>query len=387
MKSISTSLDKTLISELTAFRKKLHANPEVSGNEYKTAKMVAEFLKTCKPDELIEQVGETGIIAVYDSGKPGKSLMFRADLDALPIQEINTFDYCSTVKGVSHKCGHDGHTTTLLGFAKLLSKQRPNSGKIYLLFQPAEEIGAGAKAILTDVKFKSIKLDYIFAYHNLPSYPLNEIVVKNESFTASVKSIIIKIYGKTAHAAEPEFGLNPALAIAEILKETDLLSNNDTDRDDFKLITPVHIEMGEIAYGISAGYAEIRLTIRTWEEKYMNELATDVLNIVQKNSKKYQIRMETEWTQEFSANKNNEVAVHAIREAANKLSLPIIERKFPFKWGEDFGLFTQNFKGAMFGIGAGIKSPALHNPDYDFPDAILPVGIKLFSQISSQFLK
>lgn len=387
MTSISAELNEALLSELTTFRKKLHAHPEISGNEYKTAKMVTEFLKTCEPNELFEQVGETGIIAVYDSGKPGQSLMFRAELDALPIQETNTFDYCSKVKGVSHKCGHDGHATTLLGFAKLLSNQRPNSGKIYLLFQPAEENGEGAKAMLADARFENIKPDYIFAYHNLPGYPLNEIVVKNESFTTSVKSIIIKIYGKTAHAAEPEFGLNPALAIAEILQETELLSNNDTEIDDFKLITPVHIEMGEIAYGISAGYAEIRLTIRTWKEKYMDELATDVLNIVKKTAKKHQIKMETEWTHEFSANKNNEIAVNAVREAASNLELPIVERKFPFKWGEDFGLFTQNYKGAMFGIGAGIKSPALHNPDYDFPDAILPVGIKLFYHISSQFLK
>jgi len=379
-------INKDLISELIAFRKMLHANPEVSGKEYNTANSVAKFLKTCTPSKVIENIGETGIVAVFDSGKPGKSIMFRAELDALPIQEINTFEHASTIKGVSHKCGHDGHATVLLGLARLLSKQKPKTGKIFLLFQPAEENGEGAKAIFSDLKFEDFKPDYIFAFHNLPGYPLNQIVVKNNSFTTAVKSIIIKINGKTAHAAEPENGLNPALAIAEILQESAKLSNNDPDRDDFTLITPIHIEMGEISYGISAGYGEVRLTIRTWSEHIMEKLTADLIMCIEKASKNHQMPITYSWTQEFYANQNDDKAVALIKEAANSLSFDIFERKFPFKWGEDFGLFTQNFNGAMFGIGSGEKSPALHNPDYDFPDEILPNAIQLFHQISLQIL-
>jgi amidohydrolase len=379
-------INKDLISELIAFRKMLHANPEVSGKEYNTANSVAKFLKTCTPSKVIENIGGTGIVAVFDSGKPGKSIMFRAELDALPIQEINTFEHASTIKGVSHKCGHDGHATVLLGLARLLSEQKPKTGKIFLLFQPAEENGEGAKAIFSDLKFEDFKPDYIFAFHNLPGYPLNQIVVKNNSFTTAVKSIIIKINGKTAHAAEPENGLNPALAIAEILQESAKLSNNDQNSDDFTLITPIHIEMGEIAYGISAGYGEVRLTIRTWSEHIMEKLTADLIKCIEKAAENHQMPITCSWTQEFYANQNDDKAVALIKEAANSLSFDIFERKFPFKWGEDFGLFTQNFNGAMFGIGSGEKSPALHNPDYDFPDEILPNAIQLFHKISLQIL-
>jgi len=380
------TLNKELLTELLAFRKMLHANPEVSGKEYNTAKSVAKFLKTCKPTKVIENIGGTGIVAIFDSGKPGKSVMFRAELDALPIQEINSFEHSSIIPGVSHKCGHDGHATVLLGLARLLTEQKPKSGKIFLLFQPAEEDGEGAKAIFSDSKFKTLKPDYIFAFHNLPGYPLNQVVIKNNSFTAGVKSIIIQINGKTAHAAEPENGLNPALAIAEILQESAKLSNNDPNRDDFTLITPIHIEMGEIAYGISAGYGEVRLTIRTWDEDNMEKLTTELIGCIKKAAINQNMPITYSWTHEFYANQNDDTAVSLIKEATSILSFDIFQRKFPFKWGEDFGLFTQNFNGAMFGIGSGEKSPALHNPDYDFPDEILPVGIQLFHQISLQIL-
>ena len=379
-------INDELMKELVTFRKMLHANPEVSGKEYNTSKSVAEFLKTCSPTKILENIGGTGIVAVFDSGKPGKLVMFRAELDALPIQEINTFAHKSTIEGVSHKCGHDGHTTVLLGLARILSEQKPKTGKVFLLFQPAEEDGEGAKAVFADTKFGALKPDYIFAFHNLPAYPLNQIVVKDNSFTAAVKSIIIKINGKTAHAAEPENGLNPALAIAEILQESAKFSNNDLNRNDFTLITPIHIEMGEIAYGISAGYGEIRLTIRTWNEETMEKLTADIINCVEKAAENHQIPITYSWTQEFYANQNDDEAVAIIKESAISYSFDIYERKFPFKWGEDFGLFTQNFKGAMFGIGSGENSPSLHNPDYDFPDEILPVGIQLFHQISLQIL-
>lgn len=386
-KTFFTSLQgKELLNELVDFRKMLHANPEVSGQEYNTAKSVTQFLKTCKPDEIIENIGGTGILATFDSGKAGKSIMFRAELDALPIHETNKFEHCSLTPGVAHQCGHDGHTTSLLGLAKLFSNEKPISGKVFLLFQPAEEDSKGAKAMLADSKFQEMKFDYVFAYHNLPGFALNQIVVKNDSFTSSVKSIIIKLHGTTTHAADPEHGLNPALAIAQILQETDKLSNNDMTRDDFTVITAIHIEMGEIAYGTSAGYGEVRLTIRSWNENTMQKLVSKLLNCLDSASKKYKMPITHSWDDEFYANENDTNAVNIIREAAKSLNHDIFEREYPIKFGEDFGLFTQKFPGAMFGIGSGEKSPALHNQDYDFPDEILPHAIQLFHAISLRVL-
>jgi metal-dependent amidase/aminoacylase/carboxypeptidase family protein len=240
---------------------------------------------------------------------------------------------------------------------------------------------------LNDPKFEAIQPDYVFAFHNLPGYPLHQVVVRKGSFTAAVISIIIKIHGKTAHAAEPEHGANPALAIAAILKNTNALSNNQPEREDFTVITPIHVDMGKIYYGISAGYGEVRLTLRTWTAEQLNLLTEKILQIIQSFTKAHQLQTEIEWTHHFAANQNNTKAVDTIFQAAIDNQISVITRPYPFKWGEDFGLFTQHYKGAMFGIGAGENTPALHNPDYDFPDAIIPTGVNLFYKIASKILR
>ena len=375
-----------LIHELILLRKKLHASPELSGEETNTSKVIYTFLKTCNPTKIITKVGGFGVLAIFDSKKPGENILFRADIDALPITEINTFKHASLTLGVSHKCGHDGHTCTLLGFAKLLSKNPPKKGKIILLFQPAEETGEGANNVINDPNFEHIKPNYVFAYHNIPGAPLHQIILKNNSFTAAVKSIIIKIQGKNAHAAEPEKGINPALAIAEIIQKFEMLSNNKPESENFSLITPIHINMGEIAYGTSAGYGELRFTLRTWTQEKIEALSLTLLNILQEISIKHKVKIESKWTEEFSATKNNNEAINTIIVAAKHQNLETVFKKEPFKFGEDFGLFTQQFKGAMFGIGAGTHCKPLHNPEYDFPDKILPTAIKLFHQISLQLL-
>lgn len=374
------------IENLTSLRKELHAHPELSGEEKETSKRVLAFLEECNPSHIISSIGGYGLVAVFDSGKKGPNVLFRADMDALPIEEINDFDYRSKTKGVSHKCGHDGHTTMLLGLAKLLSKNLPKEGKALLLFQPAEEIGAGAAAVLDDEKFNSLKPDWVFGLHNLPGYPLYEVVVKKDSFTASVTSIIIKLQGKTTHAAEPEHGINPAMAVSELVLQASLWSNNLPERDDFAVVTPIHIALGSKAYGTSAGDATIGFTIRTWSEKEMKKLQEKIEVYLIDLAKKHRLRLKYKYTQDFKANENNTDAVESIINAAKTLKLKITERKSPFKWGEDFGLFTQQYKGAFFCIGAGKDSPALHNPDYDFPDELLPTGSKMFYELCKNYL-
>lgn len=371
---------------LVKLRKVLHKHPELSGHETETAKRIAGFLGSYKPTQLIEGIGGTGVAAVFAYFDHGPTVLVRCELDALPIQEINTFEYKSETDGVSHKCGHDGHMAIVAGVAAHLSKNRPKVGKVVLLFQPAEENGEGAKAVLEDPQFEEIKPDYVVALHNLPSYAKHHIVCRPNSFTASVQSIIIKLHGKTAHAGEPDMGVNPALAIAEILQQTNALQI-ERERNDFKQVTPIQIEMGEEAFGISAGYGEVKLTIRTWDSDTMQELATECEEVAKAVSKKHKLKLEIEWTQFFAANQNNEDMVHVIKEAAHQNGFEYTEKKEPFRWGEDFGLFTEKFKGAMFGIGSGEDTPALHNPDYDFPDEIIPTGVQMFTSIIDQLLK
>ncbi len=379
-------LDREEIKELSLFRKELHQYPELSGEEEETSKKVVAFLKKCNPSQIIVSVGGHGVVAVFDSQKEGPNVMFRADMDALPIQEINTFEHHSKTKGVSHKCGHDGHTTILLGLALILSKNPPKKGKAILLFQPAEETGAGAAAVLNDEKFTSLKPDWVFGLHNLPGYPIHEVVVKKDSFTASVKSMVIHLEGKTTHAAEPENGINPAMAVSECILQAFLWSNNIPQKKDFTVITPIHIELGSKAYGTSAGEATLGFTIRSWSEGEMKKVEEKMEKYLLALAEKHKLRLNFEYIQEFKASENDAEAVENILTAAKNIQLKTSEPETPFKWGEDFGLFTQHYKGAFFGIGAGEDCPALHNPDYDFPDALLPTGAKLFYELCKNYL-
>lgn len=373
-------LNANQLNKLTQIRKTLHAHPEVSEQEYETQIRIMGYLAEGSTTQ-VRKIGKTGVLATFDSNIPGPTVMIRGDIDALPIAEINTFEHKSTSPGMSHKCGHDGHTTILLGLAMLLSEQSIKKGKVILLFQPAEENGMGAAAVLDDAGFQREPIDYVFALHNLPGFELNDVVVKEQEFTGNVKSIILKMTGKTAHAAEPEKGYNPSLAIAELLSYADKLTHNSPADADFFLMTPVYATLGDKAYGISAGYGEVHFTIRSWSTELMAQRTDEIVDFMETTCKKHHLAAAISFTQVFHANINHPDAVEFVRAAANVNNLALIESAQPFRWGEDFGLFTQQYKGAMFGIGAGIDTPALHNPDYDFPDEIIETGVAMFYQI------
>ncbi len=371
------------IATLTLLRKELHKNPEVSGKEVQTAKRITSFLENYPPDEIITEVGTTGILAIYKGKTAGKTVLFRCELDALPIEEINTFEHRSLTNGVSHKCGHDGHMAILCGLAMELHYNRPETGTVILLFQPAEEDGSGAATVFNDPKF-SCKPDFAFALHNIPGYKKHQIVVKNNTFSCAVNSLIIKLKGITAHAGEPHKGTNPALALAKITTAFDQFIQDDISKEDYCLITPIYSKMGKKAYGVSAGAAQIHFTVRSNSNAQMKRIESKLEQLAQSIAAKFDLKCKTSWTQSFQANENNLEAVQQIIKAAKFHDFEILEKESPFSWGEDFGLFTQQFPGAMFGLGSGITTPALHNPDYDFPDEIIATGLQIFLQISKQ---
>ena len=372
------------LESLIRFRKELHKNPELSGKEIETSKRIVSFLDQYPPDEMQTNVGGTGIIAVYKGAEEGKSILFRCELDALPIKETNSFEHKSVKNTISHKCGHDGHMAILCGLATELHHQRPEKGNIILLFQPAEENGSGAEKVTNDDNFKKYKPDYVFALHNLPGFDKNQIVVKDGTFSCAVKSMIIRLKGKIAHAAEPENGINPALAIASIIQKFDEKNQLDKTKPNFSILTPVYSSLGEKAYGVSAGKGEVHFTIRCQTNEEMEKLSKELENLTEEIAKNHQLEYKIKWTESFQANENNADANNFIKNASKILGLNVLEKDTPFSWGEDFGLFTQLYNGAMFGLGAGKDSPALHHSDYDFPDEIISTGVKLFHQISKE---
>lgn len=378
LQTSTATFTKQQLEKARKWRRALHQHPELSGKEFATSNRIATILQGLSPSRIVRGIGGAGLIAVYDSGEAGPSILLRAELDALPIQEINDFPYRSENEGVSHKCGHDGHMSILLLVAQYLAQNPPQKGKVTLLFQPAEETGAGAALVLDDPKFDASEFDYAFALHNLPGYPLGQIVYREGPFSASVSSLIIKLHGKTAHAAEPENGQNPAMAISEILQKANKLEQPDPEVGGFAILTPVYLILGEKAYGVAAGYGEVHLTLRAWQQKDMETISNQLLEAISEICDKHQLTCETSWTDTFKTNRNHPEAIALLEQVIEQLELNSTIRNIPFKWGEDFGAFTQTIKGAMFGLGSGEDQPALHNPDFDFPDAIAETGAQVF---------
>ncbi len=375
-----------MLDTIKKLRKELHQNPELSGKEYKTAEHIENFIRENYNTKIIRQNNGAGLAAFYTFSEKGPTIMIRCELDALPIQEVNTFEHKSNAQGVSHKCGHDGHMSIVAGLTFWLKKQEFSHGKVILLFQPAEETGKGAFDLLNDVNFKPLNVDFAFALHNIPGAPLHEIIVIENNFSATVQSLSISLFGKETHAAEPQKGINPTIAIAEIAQQFSDLTILDGMQENFAVLTPIYTNIGDKSYGISAADGEIHYTIRTWSNKAMDELTFKMKKIISTISKQHQLKFETKWFEHFPTAENDYSCNQLIRNAAIENHFNLTEKPHPFKFGEDFGWFSQHYKTAMFGLGAGLKTPALHNPDYDFPDEIIPTGITMFKSIITQIL-
>ncbi len=374
-----------LYSELTSLRKDLHKHPELSGKEKETSKRIIKYAKSYRPDDIISEIGGYGVAVIFNGEQNGKTVLIRCDLDALPIEEENNFDYKSTNENVSHKCGHDGHMSMVSGLIPLLSENKLKKGKVVLLYQPAEETGQGAAKVIEDPKFEQIKPDYSFALHNLPGFEKNDIVVRNDEFASASKGLIVRLKGKTSHAAEPEKGITPSLAVAGLIKElVDL--KNDKSLKEFSLVTIIHVKIGERAFGTTPGYAELMATLRSYKNDDMEILSSNAEKLIESISKKYSLKHEIEWVEEFPATENDDSCVELIKESAKDNNFSLIKADNPFRWSEDFGHFTEEFKGALFGLGSGKEQPQLHNPDYDFPDEILLTGTKMFYTIIKKIL-
>lgn len=372
--------------DFTSARKELHRHPEVSNEEFATSRRIRTWLNELGAPDAVVELDQTGFAAVYRGQAPGPRIALRCELDALPITEINTFAHASLVTGVSHKCGHDGHMTVLLEVAEFLANHRPTAGEVVLLFQSAEETGDGAIRAVQHARFSEVAPDFIYALHNIPGVPKRSVLIRDGAFTPGVRSLIVRIHGKTSHAAEPEKGLNPANAIAECIRLAEEMTVADAARSDFFLITPIHITMGEKAYGISAGYGEVHLTLRAWDEQHLQSASRLYCDQCTASIRKNGFNVDAEWCFEFEANLNHPEAAARVREAAKAVNLPVNEMAEPFRFGEDFGVFTQRYKGAMFGFGAGETTPALHNPDYDFPDDIRHDAAQLFIELLKSHL-
>lgn len=353
-----------------AIRHTLHEHPQTADNEQFAHDMIVKHLQGLHPDKVYTHVGGYGVIAVWGKETQTSAIAFRADTDALPI---------------GHRCGHDGHTTILLRLAELVDEKLNIQSSIFniiLVWQPAEETGTGSRAVLDSGILQQYNIKAFYALHNLPGYPLNTVVLCPRTFAAASTGVVYHLDGRETHASTPELGINPGLAVAEIVNRFNGFNGHSGE---FWQSTLICVHLGSPAFGTSAGHAEVMFTLRAFSNDEMEHLLHNANQVVDEISAHYKLTVSRSLIEPFRATENKGDCVEAIEKAAGEVPLCVRYQMDPNRWSEDFAEYLLEFPGAMFGIGSGEKHPELHHPDYDFPDEIIEPAARLFLQLVQNF--
>ena len=379
-------LAKTLTAELTAIRQTLHQMPELSGQERQTARHIYRCLQRFHPSHIITEIGGHGVAAVFDSGVAGSSVLVRCELDGLPIEETGTIAHRSKVAGRGHQCGHDGHMAIVLGVAALLAETPPPAGRVVLLFQPAEETGQGARAVIDDPAFADLRSQHVIALHNLPGHAAHQVLLKPGPVNCASRGMQIRLTGMTAHASMPETGLSPAAAVASIIATLDAVPALAEVNEDFALVTVVYAQLGERAFGVSPADGEVWATLRTLTDARMTQLVAFAEDKARQAALDHGLDLEISYDDVFHACSNDTALTEHFRASAAAHGYAVSELAEPLRFSEDFGEYGRTGASAMFFLGAGTDQPALHNPDYDFPDALINTGATMLHTTILQLL-
>jgi len=377
-------LTNTDIAELVAFRRHLHQHPELSGSEQATAATIASALGALSPTRLVTGLGGYGVAAVFDSGAEGPTILFRAELDALPIVEETGVAWTSLVHGTAHLCGHDGHMTMLLGLGRLLHRRPVACGRVVLMFQPAEEDGSGARAVVADPRFDEIAPDWAFAIHNEPGLPFGYVGTRAGLINCASRGLAVRLEGRTSHAAEPELARSPVGLLGTIINHLEALGRGDVLDDGFRLATVTHVNAGEPSFGITPGSADIMVTLRASTDDAVNDMESAARRLIGHLVREKGLTATFSTHDDFAASVNDEAAVKVATRALEQLGIPYGSDGVPIRASEDFGVFGWNARSAMLCLGPGVDHPALHQPDYDFPDDLIPTGIRIFEAITRE---
>jgi amidohydrolase len=369
------------LRELTAFRRELHRVPELSGEEQETARSVCEMLAPTRPDRILTGLGGHGVAAIYDSGAPGPTILFRSELDALPIQELGRIEHRSTVPGKAHLCGHDGHSTILLGLGRILSRARPTSGRVVLMFQPAEENGAGAAAVIADPGYSGIRPDWAFSLHNMPGVDFGFAKLGAGAANCASRGMEIRLTGSTAHASRPADGRSPMKAISELMPALEACGSGKPLGPGFSMVTITHASMGAPAYGVAPGEAKIFATLRTIADEEMDALISRAESLVRDVAERHRLGWDVDYAEVFLACTNDVDATAILQSGIERAGIGHQLQTLPSVGSEDFGRFgLSGAKSAMLLLGSGSDWPQVHTPEYDFRDELIPMGIRIFSE-------
>jgi amidohydrolase len=374
-------LPRHYLASLVQLRRALHRKPELSGREENTPRIVEEFMSRFSPDAVVRGLGGCGLAVVFEGRSAGPTVLIRAELDALPIDEPIGIPHRSENPGVGHKCGHDGHMAIVAGLAGLLHRRPPASGRVILLFQPAEETGEGGPRTVADPRLAALRPDSVFALHNLPGHPFGMVFTRSGVMTCASTGLIIRLAGKSAHASRPHEGISPAAAMCTLAAGLPDLPPQAALDPVLSMATVVHARLGRRGFGTAPGDAEVHATLRAGSDADLQRLKRAAVEAAAASAETDRLAVRFQWPDRFDALVNDAGAVRTVTAAAAAAGRPVVHLDRPYPWSEDFAAFTARYPGALFALGAGENVPPLHSPEYDFPDALIEPGLAMFLEI------
>ena len=380
---------------IAALRRDIHAHPELCFQEQRTADVIAKAL-TDWGIPVHRGMGTTGVVGIVKNGSSDRAVGLRADIDALPITEHNKFAHASTHPGKMHACGHDGHTAMLLAAAKHLSRHRNFDGTVYLVFQPAEEGGGGAREMIKDGLFDKFPMEAMFGAHNWPGMPVGHFALKNGPAFASSNEFKITIRGKGSHGAMPHLGLDPVPVACQMVQAFQTIVSRNVRPIDAAVISVTMIHTGE-ATNVVPESCEMQGTVRTFTLEVLDLIERRMQEVAEHTCAAFGVQCEFEFVRNYPPTINHAAETEFVRRVMTEVVGADAVHEFePTMGAEDFSYFLQAKPGCYFLIGNGdgahregghgLGPCMLHNPSYDFNDDLIPLGATLWVRLAEQWL-
>ena len=379
-------LPDSFVSDLVAIRRDIHANPELGYLETRTAALVAERLRSYGVDEVHTGIAKTGLVGVIKGKRSGGTIGLRADMDALPMQEKNTFFHASKVAKVMHACGHDGHTTVLLGAARYLAETRNFAGTVHLIFQPAEEGGAGGELMVKEGLFDRFDCERIFAFHNRPDLPLGKWGTRAGPFMAAADGFTIEVTGSGGHAARPHLVCDPMSVAANIILAAQTIVSRNVSPMETAVVGISAIEGGNLpAFSVVPDTVKMTGTVRTFDAATRDLIEARLGELVTGICEAHRAKGVLKYKRLYPSVVNTAPEVEFARQTAAEIwgDENVDSNYTRSMGGEDFSFMLQKRPGCYSVIGQGVPSGIvpLHNTSYDFCDEIIPNGVRYFSRL------
>jgi hippurate hydrolase len=376
-----------LKTDLVVIRHQLHSHPELSYQEVATAELVATKLEQWSYS-VTRNIGGEGLVAQLRCGNGKRSIGLRADMDALPIHEENDFAHRSTVKGVMHACGHDGHTTMLLGAAKQLARTKNFNGTVNLIFQPAEEAGfdSGAQRMMKDGLFERFPCDAVFGLHNTPGLAVGKFGFRSGAFMAACDTVIITIHGKSGHAARPHLAVDPIVMAGSLIMALQTVVARNVEPTQTAVVTIGVLRSGHVA-NVIPDTARLELSVRSFNPTVRKLLRERIESLAHQQCASYGGSAEVEYKEGYPVLVNTSAETTFAADVARELfgAEQVIEPYELIAGSEDFAYFLEEKPGCFFRLGNG-ATPSVHNSRYDFNNDSLLIGVAFWTRLVERFL-